>query len=85
VTRPGTALRQILDIVVRECEPRDVGRRRRLSPSPLISFPDFRPRKRRWKSEGSKGSNVEVVDWGRSANELLTEQAESVLHLAGRQ
>jgi len=38
-----------------------------------------------WKSQGSKGSNVEVVDWGRSANELLTEQAESVLHLAGRQ
>lgn len=38
-----------------------------------------------WKGQGSKGSNVEVVDWGRSANELLTEQAESVLHLAGRQ
>jgi hypothetical protein len=38
-----------------------------------------------WKGPGSKGSNVEVVDWGRSANELLTEQAESVLHLAGRQ
>jgi hypothetical protein len=38
-----------------------------------------------WKGPGSKGSNVEIVDWGHSANELLTEQAESVLHLAGRQ
>jgi hypothetical protein len=38
-----------------------------------------------WKGQGSKGSNVEVVDWGPVANELLTEQAESVLHLAGRQ
>jgi hypothetical protein len=38
-----------------------------------------------WKGPGSKGSNVEVVDWGPAANELLTEQAESALHLAGRQ
>lgn len=38
-----------------------------------------------WKSPGSKGSNVEVVDWGPAANELLTEQAEHVLATAGRQ
>ncbi len=38
-----------------------------------------------WKAPGSKGSNVEVVDWGRDANEFLTEQAEGVLRAAGRQ
>src|SRR5262249_30054850 len=32
-----------------------------------------------WKGPGSKGSNVEVVDWGQTANELLTEQAAGVL------
>jgi len=37
-----------------------------------------------WKGPGSKGSNVEVVAWGRAANELLTEQAESLLAAAGR-
>jgi hypothetical protein len=37
-----------------------------------------------WRGPGSKGSNVEVVDWGPVANELLTEQAESVLRLARR-
>lgn len=37
-----------------------------------------------WKRPGSKGSNVEVVDWGTAANELLTEQAEGVLWAAGR-
>ena len=37
-----------------------------------------------WKRPGSKGSNVEAVDWGKSANELLTGQAESVLRAAGR-
>jgi len=37
-----------------------------------------------WKRPGSKGSNVEAVDWGEGANELLTEQAESVLQAAGR-
>jgi hypothetical protein len=37
-----------------------------------------------WKGPGSKGSNVDVVDWGETANELLTEQAEGVLHAAGR-
>jgi hypothetical protein len=36
-----------------------------------------------WKRPGSKGSNVEAVDWGDAANELLTEQAESVLGVAG--
>ena len=38
-----------------------------------------------WKGPGSKGSKVEVVDWGPAANELLTEQAEGVLRAAGRQ
>lgn len=37
-----------------------------------------------WKRPGSSGSNVEVVDWGPLANELLTEQAEGVLRAAGR-
>ena len=37
-----------------------------------------------WKRPGSKGSNVEAIDWGDAANQILTEQAESVLHLAGR-
>lgn len=37
-----------------------------------------------WKRPGSKGSNVEAVDWGETANELLTERAESVLRAAGR-
>jgi hypothetical protein len=37
-----------------------------------------------WKRPGSKGSNVEVVDWGDAANELLTEQAVGVLRAAGR-
>ena len=38
-----------------------------------------------WKRPGSKGSNVEVVDWGDVANEILTEQAENVLRIAGRE
>ena len=38
-----------------------------------------------WKGPGSKGSNVEVVDWGAAANEVGTERAESVLRAAGRQ
>ena len=37
-----------------------------------------------WKRPGSNGSNVEVVDWGTAANELLTEQVEGVLGAAGR-
>jgi hypothetical protein len=37
-----------------------------------------------WKRPGSKGSNVEAVDWGDAANEVLTEQAEGVLRAAGR-
>ena len=37
-----------------------------------------------WKRPGSKGSNVDVVDWGDAANERLTEQVEGVLHSAGR-
>ena len=37
-----------------------------------------------WKRPGSKGSNVDVVDWGGTANELLTAQAEGVLRAAGR-
>jgi hypothetical protein len=37
-----------------------------------------------WKRPGSKGSNVEAIDWGDAANELVTEQAEGVLAAAGR-
>jgi hypothetical protein len=37
-----------------------------------------------WKRPGSKGSNVEAVDWGDTADELLTERAQSVLAAAGR-
>ena len=44
----------------------------------------WRNQGRWWKRPGSKGSNVEVVDWGDTANELLTEQACAVLQAAGR-
>ena len=37
-----------------------------------------------WKRPGSAGSNVETVDWGDSAHEVLTAQAEGVLRAAGR-
>jgi hypothetical protein len=37
-----------------------------------------------WTRPGSKGSNVEAVDWGGTANEVLTEQALGVLGAAGR-
>lgn len=38
-----------------------------------------------WKPPGSKGSNVEVVDWGRGgSNEWVTLRALRVLKLAGR-
>ncbi len=37
-----------------------------------------------WKRPGSKGSNVEAVDWGDLANEVLSEQAAAVLRQAGR-
>jgi hypothetical protein len=37
-----------------------------------------------WKRQGSKGSNVDVVDWGEAANAVLTEQARGVLAAAGR-
>jgi hypothetical protein len=37
-----------------------------------------------WKRPGSSGSNVDVVDWGPVAHELLTEQAQGVLAAAGR-
>jgi hypothetical protein len=37
-----------------------------------------------WKRPGSKGSNVEAVDWGDAASELLTDQAWGVLAAAGR-
>ena len=44
----------------------------------------WRTQKRWWKRPGSQGGNVEVVDWGEAANELLTRQAEGVLRAAGR-
>jgi len=38
-----------------------------------------------WKPPGSKGSNVEVVDWGRSGpNEMVTLNALRVLHAAAK-
>jgi hypothetical protein len=37
-----------------------------------------------WKRPGSRGSNIEAVDWGTRSNELLTAQAEGVLRAAGR-
>ena len=37
-----------------------------------------------WKRPGSKGSNVEAVDWGTAADDLLTERALDVLAAAGR-
>ena len=44
----------------------------------------WRGQGRWWKRPGSKGSNVEVVDWGEMANDMLAEQAEGVLRAAGR-
>jgi hypothetical protein len=44
----------------------------------------WRTQGRWWKRPGSKGSNVEVVDWGDAANDVLTEQAAGVLRAAGR-
>ena len=44
----------------------------------------WRGQGRWWKRPDSKGSNVEVVDWGETADEMLTEQAEGVLRAAGR-
>lgn len=44
----------------------------------------WRTQGRWWKRPGSKGSNVEVVDWGDAANTVLTEQSEAVLRAAGR-
>jgi len=35
-----------------------------------------------WKRPGTEGSNVEVVDWGSTANELLTLNALRVLRSA---
>ena len=37
-----------------------------------------------WKAPGSKGGNVEVVDWGSGPNELVTLHALRVLRAAGR-
>jgi hypothetical protein len=37
-----------------------------------------------WKRPGAKGSNVEAVDWGETANALLTERCVEVLGAAGR-
>ena len=37
-----------------------------------------------WKCPGSNGSGVEAVDWGETADKLLTQRAKSVLDAAGR-
>jgi hypothetical protein len=44
----------------------------------------WRTQGRWWKRPGTSDSNVEVVDWGDAANEVLTEQARAVLVAAGR-
>ena len=45
----------------------------------------WRPSSYWWSKPGSKGSNVEVVDWGRGGpNEMLTLNALRVLRAAGR-
>jgi hypothetical protein len=44
----------------------------------------WRTEGRWWKRPGSKGSNVEAVDWGTAAHDLLTERAREVLTTAGR-
>ena len=44
----------------------------------------WRTQGRWWKKPGSKGSNVEMVDWGDAAHVVLTEQAEGVLRAASR-
>ena len=47
-------------------------------------LPDGRWRSggRWWRPPGSKGANVEIVDWGSGANEMLTLNALRVLHAA---
>jgi hypothetical protein len=35
-----------------------------------------------WRPPGSKGANVEIVDWGSGANQMLTLNALRVLHAA---
>jgi len=44
----------------------------------------WRPGGRWWKAPGTKGSNVEVVDWGSGPTELLTLNALRVLRRGGR-
>lgn len=44
----------------------------------------WRTEGRWWKRPGSKGSNVEAVDWGDTADELLTARALEVLDAGGR-
>ena len=44
----------------------------------------WRAEGRWWKGPGSKGSNVEAIDWGEAADALLTERAEDALRAAGR-
>jgi len=42
----------------------------------------WRTEGRWWKRPESKGSNVEVVDWGEAANGVLTARAREVLSAA---
>lgn len=44
----------------------------------------WRPEGKWWKRPGSKGSNVEAVDWGGTAHELLTARAREMLTAAKR-
>ena len=44
----------------------------------------WRCERRWWKRPGSKGSGVDVVDWGATAHELLTARATETLQAAGR-
>jgi hypothetical protein len=44
----------------------------------------WRTEGRWWKRPGTAESNVEAIDWGDAAHDVLTEQAEGVLRAAGR-
>jgi hypothetical protein len=52
--------------------------------SKRLSDGTWRTQGRWWKRPGSTDGNIETVDWGGAANEVMTEQAQSVLRAAGR-
>jgi hypothetical protein len=52
--------------------------------SKRLSAGTWRAQGRWWKRPGSTDGNIEAVEWGDAAKQVLTEQAERVLHAAGR-